>query len=588
MGNRRPEVSRSYVEAEYNYTYDDTDTTASTKVTSHSSSFISDSYTHSRTDYYEYDASGNITGIYRYVDGVKTYYYSYEYDEAGQLVRENILEDNKTILYIYDPGGNILAKGEFDYTLGEITEDMSPKSGCYYEYNNTEWKDQLTQFEYYDATSGGDDYIISDLTYDAAGNVASFNGQTYIWNANRQLESATNSEEQQLLRYSYNENGYLTRVDIYEDNGATFVGTMGYVWDGDKLISRCIVDYQTGENITARVIYDTDGEAIGTTIEQDTEENDTDEVFLLYRKNLQGDVTGLIDPVSGQLVASYTYDAYGYPSVHPVNDKPLSVLSSWLYISLIPQMYRGYIYTFVGGEICYYLGSRFYSPQLGRFLNADKHFDTGTGVLGTNVFAYCNNNPVMYTDPTGEVLSTISKLLNAIVKVITAIKKVFIKEVSYGAAKPFTGDKRPNVNCYAYAIGVDEARNPNNNPNITDFSLSNIIRLVELDFKTKLKPRKIRQLKNIDSKIESDEYRIALRTGSHIINGKLEEDYHFMVQHDDGSWSHKPGLLEARKLKTGETPETASWDLYEFVNNKVSVAYVNFYDSKTVYFAVTW
>ena len=55
--------------------------------------------------------------------------------------------------------------------------------------------------------------------------------------------------------------------------------------------------------------------------------------------------------------------------------------------------------------MCYYLGSRFYSPKLGRFLNADKHTDTGTGVNGTNMFAYCNNNPVMFVDPTGESIA---------------------------------------------------------------------------------------------------------------------------------------------------------------------------------------
>lgn len=575
------ETSEFHVEAEYNYDYDDTDTTASTKVTSHSSTFISEDYTNSRTDYYEYDASGNITGIYRYVDGVKTYYYTYVYDEAGQLVRENILEDNKTILYVYDVGGNIVSKTEYEYTLNDITSEVTPENVSTYSYNNSFMKDVLT---HYTSTNGN---IDSDVLFDEVGNITYFNGQTYTWNANRQLETVT-TEDGLLYKYYYNENGFLTRLDTYDNNDTVCNGSMSYIWNGDTLVSRTFADYETDETIVSRVVYDSEGEAVGTVVSKTVSQEVVAEQFVFYRKNLQGDITGMVDSVTGQLVAAYTYDAYGMLVAHPINDNQFSVIGSVMLLMALPQAYRGYVFSFVGDELCYYLGSRFYSPRLGRFLNADKHFDTGTGVLGTNVFAYCNNNPVMHTDPTGEALRIISKLLNAIVKVITAIKKVFIKEVSYGAAKPFTGDKRPNVNCYAYAIGVDEARNPNNNPNITDFSLSNIIELVELDFKTKLKPRKIRQLKNIDSKIESDEYRIALRTGSHIINGKLEEDYHFMVQHDDGSWSHKPGLLEARKLKTGETPETASWDLYEFVNNKVSVAYVNFYDSKTVYFAVTW
>ena len=49
----------------------------------------------------------------------------------------------------------------------------------------------------------------------------------------------------------------------------------------------------------------------------------------------------------------------------------------------------------------YYLQSRYYDPELGRFINADAYASTGQGVLGNNMFAYCGNNPVKYADPTG-------------------------------------------------------------------------------------------------------------------------------------------------------------------------------------------
>jgi RHS repeat-associated protein len=62
--------------------------------------------------------------------------------------------------------------------------------------------------------------------------------------------------------------------------------------------------------------------------------------------------------------------------------------------------YRGYFYDFETG--LYYLQSRYYAPNWGRFMNADKHFDTGTGLLGTNIYIYCDDNPIMKTDPTGE------------------------------------------------------------------------------------------------------------------------------------------------------------------------------------------
>ncbi|MBR2421627.1 MAG: RHS repeat-associated core domain-containing protein [Oscillospiraceae bacterium] len=49
----------------------------------------------------------------------------------------------------------------------------------------------------------------------------------------------------------------------------------------------------------------------------------------------------------------------------------------------------------------YYLRSRFYNPEVGRFLNADAFAATGQGMLGNNMFFYCHNNPIMFIDPDG-------------------------------------------------------------------------------------------------------------------------------------------------------------------------------------------
>ena len=46
--------------------------------------------------------------------------------------------------------------------------------------------------------------------------------------------------------------------------------------------------------------------------------------------------------------------------------------------------------------------SRYYDPVVHRFINADGYFQSGDGILDTNMNAYCNNNPVMNSDPTGE------------------------------------------------------------------------------------------------------------------------------------------------------------------------------------------
>ena len=59
----------------------------------------------------------------------------------------------------------------------------------------------------------------------------------------------------------------------------------------------------------------------------------------------------------------------------------------------------------------YYLESRYYNPEIGRFINADSLVSTGQGVLGYNMFAYCNNNPVIRIDENGEFGVTLGVLL---------------------------------------------------------------------------------------------------------------------------------------------------------------------------------
>ena len=64
-----------------------------------------------------------------------------------------------------------------------------------------------------------------------------------------------------------------------------------------------------------------------------------------------------------------------------------------------PLRYRGKYYDSALGM--YYLQSRYYDPGIGRFINGDGLISTGQGLLGFNMFAYCLNNPVMLSDPTG-------------------------------------------------------------------------------------------------------------------------------------------------------------------------------------------
>ena len=113
-----------------------------------------------------------------------------------------------------------------------------------------------------------------------------------------------------------------------------------------------------------------------------------------YVLNLQGDVAKLVRIYAGTTIqeyeemASYTYNAWGE-----------IVASSGSMANINPLRYRGYYYDTETGF--YYLQSRYYDPANHRFINADCYASTGTGFLGYNMFAYCNNNPVSSTDSSG-------------------------------------------------------------------------------------------------------------------------------------------------------------------------------------------
>ena len=67
-----------------------------------------------------------------------------------------------------------------------------------------------------------------------------------------------------------------------------------------------------------------------------------------------------------------------------------------------PLRYRGYYYD--SDTNLYYLQSRYYDPNIGRFINADEPiimYDNQSSILENNLYSYCENNPIMFVDPSG-------------------------------------------------------------------------------------------------------------------------------------------------------------------------------------------
>ena len=141
-----------------------------------------------------------------------------------------------------------------------------------------------------------------------------------------------------------------------------------------------ILAQKTGDSVM-RFFYDSTGKRVGFA-------NGT--MLFNYLYNLQGDVIAIVRAATGQIVAKYSYDAWGNCTVtnaagYAVGDKN-------------PFRYRGYYYDTETG--LYYLNSRYYNPEFGRFISADGQLNNDT--FGNNLFIYCSNNPVNRTDSDGK------------------------------------------------------------------------------------------------------------------------------------------------------------------------------------------
>ena len=218
-------------------------------------------------------------------------------------------------------------------------------------------------------------------TYDAVGNPLNYNGYTLAWNG-RQLVSMTKGSK--TYSYKYNDEGIRTSKIV---NGVEYI----YILDGSRIVSET-----WGDNLFV-YLYDESGSPIGMQY-RSVSMAEGDFYTFYYEKNLQGDIVAVYNE-SGTKVLAYTYDAWGNCTA-----TSYTTAGTNLYALYTPFRYRGYYYDFETG--LYYLQSRYYNPQWGRFLNADVHVNANGDLIGFNMYAYCSNNPVMGYDPTGEFALT--------------------------------------------------------------------------------------------------------------------------------------------------------------------------------------
>ena len=272
---------------------------------------------------------------------------TYGYDEQGQLTSATVGGTSYT--YTYDTAGNIQSK-----KVGSTTTN--------YTYGNGAWRDLLTAY------NGG------SITYSGGNPTKYYDGSTFTWTQGRRLATAKVGSTN--ISYTY---------DMAGVRSSKTVGSTKY----DFTTLSGLVTRQTGGGKTIDFVYDENNQPLAMKY------NNT---LYYYVLNAQGDVVRIVDG-SRSTVASYTYDPWG---------KIIS--SSGTLADINPLRYRGYYYDSETGF--YYLQSRYYDPEIGRFINADSYASTdATGLLSTNMFAYCENDPVNRSDPSGELFGTISGLI---------------------------------------------------------------------------------------------------------------------------------------------------------------------------------
>ena len=171
-----------------------------------------------------------------------------------------------------------------------------------------------------------------------------------------------------------------------------------------------------------------------------------------YEKNLQGDIVGIMNE-AGYKVVSYTYDAWGNPYTPTYVYHSGVSATDRANVELNPFRYRGYYYDSETGY--YYLQTRYYNPEWGRFLNADGYINANGDILGYNMFAYCGNNQVMGYDP--EATFKLDKLFTGCMLIAIGALTVAaaISVASCGAATPLV----IAVAAVAFAAGAATAVN---------------------------------------------------------------------------------------------------------------------------------
>ncbi|MDL2292912.1 hypothetical protein LJC17_04940 [Acholeplasma sp. OttesenSCG-928-E16] len=323
---------------------------------------------------YAYDENKNVTHQLVMEDGQVIEATYNEYDEFKRLKEVMVFDGENTLLslegFTYDNNGNILTK--------RIINETGVEKNYQYYYSNS-IKDRLERVKENDVTKieiayNNNSFMPSSYLKDGVTNTITWRGRDLVQYGDYQ--------------YSYDENG--TRI-----KKSTSVKNTKYVLEGQSIVK--VVNETQGNDVTLYYNYDEANMLVGLHM-------DGNEYFFI--RDILGNINKIID-ISGKTMVKYRYSAYGKPEKEIGSNlsSEEEVIANKLLENNI-YIYKGYCYDEETG--LYYLNSRFYDPEVGRFISIDdiSYLDPSS-IGGLNLYAYCLNNPVMYTDSTGHAIDVI-------------------------------------------------------------------------------------------------------------------------------------------------------------------------------------
>ena len=326
---------------------------------------------------YEYDDFNNIS---KYKQDTRRK--EYIYDDQNWLVKELYKSNNTSNTSQYVDG--ILKSTSYTYySNGDLktktVENFVNSTNESYEYvhaytNNVTLQENQIVINYNKGrvTSIGK-YLSNNIVYD----------KTFEWHADKLMKCHLyeNGVIDTTVEYTYNPLGLRNTKKIGND-------ITTYIYDDSNLVEEITSSY------SVKYLYNSEG------IYGFIKITPTTSSYYYYVKNIMGEIVGIINS-NGNMIVSYEYDPYG--NILSISGTHASTIGIENHI-----LYKGYYYDVETGLFC--LSSRYYSPELCRFISPDDiEYLAPESVNGLNLYCYCLNNPIMYADPSGHF--TIAALL---------------------------------------------------------------------------------------------------------------------------------------------------------------------------------